>query len=318
MKIVFLETNSLGDDMDLSLFGKFGELERYPSSTEEEARERTRDADIVFSNKIMMNEHTLGEADHLSYIGVTATGTNNIDMDYMKRHGITVTNVAGYSTDSVAQHTFAMLFYLLEKLRYFDEFVQSGAYSRSDLFCHYGEKFWELAGKTWGIIGLGAIGRRVARIAESFGCRVIYYSTSGKNSNAEYERVDFDTLLKSSDIVSVHAPLNAATEGIMDYAAFSKMKETSYFINVGRGPIVNEADLVRALEEGQIAGAGLDVMSVEPLPADNPLLRIQDSRRLLLTPHIAWASREARLRLIGELEKNLEAYLRGENRNRVV
>lgn len=318
MKLVFLETNSLGDDIDLSRFSKFGELTLYPASTVEESRERVKDADIVFSNKIMMNEETLGEAKNLKYIGITATGTNNVDMDYVKSRKIVVTNVAGYSTDSVAQHTFAMTLYLLEKLKYFDEFVKSGNYSRSGLFCDFGEKFWQLSGKTWGIIGLGAIGRRVAKIAESFGCRVLYYSTSGKNANADYERVDFDTLLRVSDIVSVHAPLTPGTEGMMNYEAFSRMKKSALFINVGRGPIVREEDLARALEEGQIAGAGLDVMAAEPLPIDSPLLKIQDSRKLLLTPHIAWASVEARNCLVEELMLNLEAYLKGEARNRVV
>lgn len=318
MKLVFLETNSLGDDIDLSEFSKFGELITYPSSTPQETRQRVRDADVVFSNKIMMNEDTLAEAAALQYIGITATGTNNVDMEYVKSRGIAVTNVAGYSTDSVAQHTFAMTFYLLEKLRYFDEFVKSGDYSGSNLFCHYGEKFWELAGKTWGIIGLGAIGRKVAQIAESFGCRVIYYSTSGKNANPLYKRVELDTLLATSDIVSVHAPLTPQTEGMMNYEAFRKMKKSALFINVGRGPIVNEKDLAMALEENQIAGAGLDVMTKEPLPGDSPLLRIRDSRKLLLTPHIAWASVEARNRLVKELILNLEAYQRGEARNRVI
>ena len=218
----------------------------------------------------------------------------------------------------MAQHTFALLFYLLEKLRYFDDFVKSGDYSRSKLFCHYGEKFWELSGKTWGIIGLGTIGKKVAQIAQTFGCHVIYYSTSGKNNNDQYERVQLDELLCRSDIVSVHAPLTPQTEGIMNYHAFAKMKKSALFINVGRGPIVNEADLVRALEEELIAGAGLDVMTREPLPEDSPLLRLQDSKKLFITPHIAWASIEARKRLVQELVLNLEAYLKGEDRNRIL
>lgn len=318
MKIVFLETDSLGDDIVLNEFSRFGELELYSSSTLEETRERVRDADVVFSNKIMMNEETLGGAPRVKYVGITATGTNNTDKEYLARRGIAVTNVAGYSTDSVAQHTIAMTLCLLEKLQYFDEYVKSGAYSRSGMFCHFGEKFWELNGKTWGIIGLGAIGRKVAQIASAFGCRVIYYSTSGKNSNSDYEQVDLDTLLAQADVVSVHAPLNERTEGMMNYDAFAKMKKSGIFINVGRGPIVDEAGLVRALKEGKIAGAGLDVMVREPMTADSPLLEIQDSRKLLLTPHIAWASVEARQRLVRELVLNLEAYLNGEKRNRVV
>ncbi len=318
MRLVFLETDSLGDDMDLGGFSRFGELERYSSSTIQETRERVREAQVIFSNKIPMNEETLELARDLKYIGITATGTNNVDLAYAAKRGITVTNVAGYSTDSVAQHTFAMVFYLLEKLRYFDDYVKSGSYSNSRLFCHYGEKFWELTGKTWGIIGLGSIGRRVAHIASAFGCRVIYYSTTGKNNSGEYERVDWETLLRASDIVSVHAPLTPQTEGIMDYEAFRRMKSSALFINVGRGPIVKEGDLVRALEENLIAGAGLDVMEREPLPGDSPLLKIQDSRKLLITPHIAWASVEARSRLVEELALNLEAWMRGEERNRVV
>lgn len=318
MKLVFLETASLGDDIALDEFSRFGELELYESSTPEEARERVKDADVVFANKLMMNEETLGGAPRIKYVGITATGTNNTDQNYLERRGIAVTNVAGYSTDSVAQHTIAMTLYLLEKLRYFDEYVKSGSYSGSGMFCHFGEKFWELNGKTWGIIGLGAIGRKVAQIATALGCRVIYYSTSGKNFNSDYEQVDLDTLLNQADVVSVHAPLNERTEGMMNYEAFTKMKKSGIFINVGRGPIVREADLVRALKENRIAGAGLDVMAQEPMPAGSPLLEIQDSRKLLLTPHIAWASIEARQKLVQELILNLEAFLRGEKRNRVV
>lgn len=318
MKLVFLETNSLGDDISLEEFSRYGEVAYYPSSTPEETRERVKDADVVFSNKIPMNEATLGAAEKLRYIGITATGTNNVDMEYAKQRGFAVTNVAGYSTDSVAQHTIAMVLYLLEKLRYFDDFVKSGDYSRSSLFCYYGEKFWELNGKTWGIIGLGAIGRKVAQIAKAFGCRVIYYSTSGRNSNPDFEQTDLDTLLTESDVVSVHAPLNEKTEGMMNYEAFCKMKKSSIFINVGRGPIVNEEDLCRALKEDQIAAAGLDVMEKEPLPAASPLLSLQDSRKLFLTPHVAWASVEARKKLVQELAENLDAYLKGEERNRVV
>lgn len=318
MKLVFLETDSLGDDMDLGSFARYGQLEQYHFSTLQETKERVREADVVFSNKIMMDEETLALAENLKYIGITATGTNNVDLAYAEKRGIAVTNVAGYSTDVVAQHTFALALYLLEKLRYFDDYVKSGAYSRSRLFCHYGEKFRELAGKTWGIIGLGAIGSRVAQIAEAFGCRVIYYSTTGKHTSSRYERVDWETLLRTSDVVSVHAPLTPQTEGIMNYEAFRRMKPSALFINVGRGTIVKEEDLARALKEELIAGAGLDVMTKEPLPADSPLLDIQDSRKLLITPHIAWASVEARRRLIQELALNLEAWMRGEKRNRIV
>ena len=207
-------------------------------------------------------------------------------------------NVAGYSTESVAQHTFAMLFYLYEKLRYYDDYVKEEKYVNDVMFTHFERRFSQISGKTWGIIGLGNIGRRVADIAKLFGCHVIYYSTSGKNEQEGYERVSFDELLRTSDIVSVHAPLTDETLGLMNKEAFAKMKHTAFFINVGRGPIVVEKDLVDALNCGQIAAAGLDVLAVEPMAEDNPLRQIKDSEKLFITPHIAWASVEARTNLM--------------------
>jgi glycerate dehydrogenase len=200
------------------------------------------------------------------------------------------------------------LFYLLEKMHYYDEYVKSERYVADTTFTHFANVFHELNGKTWGIVGLGAIGRRVADIAGMFGCHVIYYSTSGKNNQPGYERVDFDTLLTESDIISVHAPLDANTEGLMNRAAFAKMKPTAFFLNLGRGPIVVEADLADAIENGKIAGAGLDVLCVEPMSADNPLRRIKDSDRLIITPHIAWASVEARTRLMKIIEQQIREF----------
>ena len=262
-----------------------------------------------------MNESTLKDAKFLKYIGVTATGTNNIDFDYARKRGIMVTNVAGYSTDVVAQHTFAMVLYLLEHLRYYDDYVKSGDYCKCKSFCHMDRRFSELAGKTWGIIGLGAIGKRVAQIAQVFGCRVIYCSPSGKNQNTEYKQVDFDTLLETSDIVSVHTPLSEKTHHMMDYDAFCKMKESAIFINVARGPIVDEKDLAKAIHKGKIAAAGLDVLEQEPMDKDCPLRKLEESDRLLITPHIAWAAVEARTRLLDEVWLNLNAYIQGEERN---
>ena len=217
----------------------------------------------------------------------------------------------------MAQHTFALALYLVNQLAYYDNYVKSGEYVKSDIFSHFDKKIFELAGKTWGIVGLGAIGRKVAQIAQSFGCRVIYYSTSGRNHNTEYQSVDLDTLLASSDILSIHAPLSAATENFMNLEKFRKMKSSAILINVARGPIVNERDLVTALNQGMIAGAGLDVISIEPMKADNPLLEIQDSGRLIVTPHIAWATGEARQRVADETYLNIEAFLKGEKRNLV-
>ena len=269
MKIVFLDAKTIGDDIDLSAFEKLGEVVTYNFSTTEEALERTVDADVIVLNKVEINEHSIGKAKKLKLVCVTATGTNNLDKEYLKSRGIEWRNVAGYSTESVAQHTFAMLFYLWEKLAYYDQYVKSEKYVGDVMFTHFEKRFHELSGKTWGIIGLGNIGRRVADIAKAFGCRVIYYSTSGKNSQQGYERVEFDALLEQSDIVSVHAPLDKNTRGLMNREAFREMKSSAVFLNLGRGPIVVEQDLADALETGEIAGAGLDVLSAEPMRKDN-------------------------------------------------
>lgn len=311
MKIVFLDAKTLGEDLDFSGFDKIGEVVKYGFSSKEEARERTRDADVVIVNKVVIDETTIGEAEHLKLVCVTATGTNNLDKDYLAARGIEWRNVAGYSTETVAQHTFAMLFYLLEKLHYYDTYVKTEKYVNDVMFTHFAKAFHELSGKTWGIIGLGAIGRRVADIAAMFGCRVIYYSTSGKNNQSGYERVDFDTLLTESDVVSVHAPLDDNTMGLMNAEAFAKMKRTAIFLNLGRGPIVVEKDLAEALNSHEIEAAGLDVLAEEPMSPENPLRMIKDSERLIITPHIAWASLEARTRLIAVVEGQIKDFFVG-------
>ncbi len=306
MKIVFLDAKTIGDDIDLSDYDTLGEVVKYDFSTSEEVPARAADADVLVLNKIQVNEQTIGTARNLKLVCVTATGTNNLDKDYLAKRNIAWRNVAGYSTESVAQHTFAMLFYLLEKLRYYDDYVKDGRYVNDTIFTHFAEHFFQISGKTWGIIGLGNIGKKVADIAKAFGANVIYYSTSGKNIQDGYTRVDFDTLLTSSDIISVHAPLTPETEGLMNAEAFSKMKPSAVFLNLGRGPIVVEKDLADALEEGKLAAAGLDVLCIEPMSADNPLLRIQDSKKLLITPHIAWASVEARTNLMNIILKQIQ------------
>lgn len=315
MKIVFLEADSLGNDVDLSIFDSLGEIIKYDKSEPRENRKRIKEADILVVNKIPMNESTLCDANDLKLICITATGTNIVDLDYTNSRNIAVTNVKGYSTQSVIQHTFALLFYVYEKLSYYDTFVKSGDYIKSDIFSHFSVKFNELYGKTWGIIGLGEIGKGVAGVAGAFGCKVIYYSTSGKNANPSYSQVDFNTLLKHSDIISIHAPLNGDTENLINADALSKMKKSAILLNLGRGPIVNEEDLADALENNIIAGAGLDVISVEPMAATNPLYRIKESTKLIITPHIAWATVEARNRVVTEVYKNIGAYFNGEDRN---
>ena len=308
MKIVVLDAQTVGEDVDWTGYEKLGELVRYPYTVPEKVPERVEDAEVIIVNKVPVNEQTVGNAKNLKLVCVFATGTNNLDKEYLESRGIIWHNVAGYSTEAVAQHTFAMLFYLLEKLRYYDEYVKDGAYEKSPLFTHFANGFAEIEGKTWGIIGLGTIGRRVAEIARVFGAKVIYYSASGAAPQDGYEQVDFDTLLAASDIVSVHAPLNKYTENLMNKEAFARMKSSAIFLNVGRGPIVVEQDLFDALESGELAAAGLDVLCKEPIATDNPLLQIKDSRKLLITPHIAWASVEARDRLVQMVLEQVQEY----------
>ena len=310
MNIIFLDADSIGSDIDLSGFSELGSVTRYGNTSEEQMPSRVRNADVIIVNKVNVNEKTVGEAPNLKLVCVTATGINNLDTDFLEQRGIAWRNVAGYSTENVAQHTFALMFALLEKLSYYDTYVKSGKYAASGMFTHFSNPFHELCGMTWGIIGLGNIGRRVADIAGAFGCRVIYYSTTGNHQEDGYDRTDLDTLLAESDIVSVHAPLTDRTRGLMDADAFRKMKNTAVFINVGRGPIVVEEDLADALERGEIAAAGLDVLQQEPVSPENPLMRITDSTKLIITPHIAWASVEARTRLMEIVLGQVKEFIR--------
>lgn len=308
MKIVMLDKKTLGDDCDLSELQKMGDFIAYDETDKNHTIERIKDADAVFTNKVVIGKEEMDSAANLKYIGIMATGTNNIDLEYAKKRGITVTNVKGYSTKIVAQHTFALLFSVMEQLAHYDKFIKSCEYSGQSLFTHIDRPFMEVSGKTWGIIGLGAIGKEVAGIAKAFGCDVIYYSTSGKNNCNDYRQVDFETLLKESDIISVHAPLTDATRGLMNEKAFDKMKSTAYFINVGRGPIVDEEALKNALDKGKIAGAGIDVFDMEPLPAASSLMNIKNKDKIVMTPHIAWASVEARKRLIDMVTDNFRKF----------
>lgn len=314
-RIVILETNSIGQDMDLSKYDQLGDVSVYPEVRAEEVPILIQDATIVVVNKTVLNEDNLRNAKKLKLICLFATGYNNIDINYCRRHGVMVANVRGYSTPSVAQHTFSLLFYLYEKLPFYDHYVKSGRYSRDISFTYFEKHFNEIEGKTWGIVGLGDIGQRVATIASAFGANVIYYSTTGKHDDERYERVDFDTLLERSDIISIHAPLNNATHHLFDKNAFAKMKETAYLINVARGAIIVEEDLANAIVNNEIAGAGLDVLEQEPMAKNNPLLAIRNSMRLIITPHIGWASVESRERCVEEVYLNIESFIHGKGRN---
>lgn len=315
-QIVVLDGKTLGN-VDFSKLNEFGNVTYYDLTSSNEVEGRIKNANIVLTNKVVLNENNLKNAKNLELICEMATGFNNIDVNYAKENNIAVTNVAGYSTNTVAQHTFAMALNLYDKIAYFDNYVKSKEYSRSNVFTNVDEVYKDINGKVWGIVGLGAIGKRVAKIAEAFGCEVVYYSTSGKNSNSEYRRVDFKELLEISDIISIHAPLNQNTKGLMNYEAFKGMKNDSILINMGRGPIVVDADLAKAIDENLIGGAGLDVFEIEPMPENNPLLSIKNKEKLVLSPHIAWASEEARNRLFNDLLENIRVYNKGEIKNRV-
>ena len=315
-KIVILDGKTLGD-IELEKLSKIGEVEYYDTTDISEVKERIRDANIVLTNKVVLNRENLSEASNLEFIAEVATGFNNIDVEYAKEKGIGVANVAGYSTNAVVQHTFALALSLLDEVTYYDSYVKSGEYSKSGLFTCLDKPYYEIEGKTWGIIGLGNIGRKVAKIAEAFGAKVIYYSTTGNNSNDEFSRVSFDELLSKSDIISIHAPLSKNTLGLLDYEALCKMKNSSILVNMGRGPIVVEEDLARAIDENKIRGAALDVFEVEPIKINSPLLTMKNKDKIILSPHIAWASVEARERLFNEVIENIIAFYNGEIRNRV-
>lgn len=312
MKIVILERNSVGPDISVDILNELGDVTAYPNTvTVDEVRGRVKDADIVVANKSPINEASLGGAKNVKLVCEFATGYDNCDLEYLKSRGIPVCNVVGYSTDMVAQHTFTLALAVSQKLVHYDNYVKSGEYSAQDRFSNFDIPFYELAGKTWGVVGMGNIGRKVAQIAEAFGCRVIFTSVTGKSSVTEYEKVSKDELLKRSDFLSLHCPLSDITLNYIDAAALNKMKPSSILINVARGKVVNNSDLYDALENGIIAGAGLDVLEEEPLKISNPLSRIKDSGKLIITPHLAWGSVEARTRCVQGVYDNIKAYLDG-------
>lgn len=315
MKIVVLERNSVGLDVSVEGIRQLGEVTEYANTTAENVKERIKEAEIIVANKAPLNAEALKEAREVKLICEFATGYDNVDLNYCKDRGIKVANVVNYSTDAVAQHTFALCFYVLEKLRHYDEYVKSGAYAAQDRFSNFDIPYTELAGKTWGIVGMGNIGKKVAHIAQAFGCKVIFYSASGNSVCTDYERVDFDELLGRSDFLSLHCPLSDKTRNLIDLDALKKMKKSAVLINVARGPVVNDEALYTALTEGYLAGAGLDVTGTEPMKESNPLSRILDSNKLIITPHMAWASIEARQRCVSETCKNIEAFLDGKDRN---
>lgn len=308
MNIVILDALTYGDTA-LAGFESLGDVTVHQTTSADETLERVKEADVIVTNKVVINDIIMESAPNLKLICVAATGMNNIDHDAAARRGITVKNVAGYSTDAVVQHTFSMLFYLMGHSRYYDEYVKSGEWQKEAVFTHIGPSFSELRGKTWGIIGLGEIGRSVAKIASAFGANVCYYSTSGKNENSEYEKTTLSRLIENSDIISIHAPLNRLTENLISHSELLQMKDGAVLLNLGRGGIVDE-DALSVIIDVKPIYVGLDVLVSEPMKTPHPLLRVKHPERLYITPHIAWTSHEARERLIAATLENIKTFVK--------
>ncbi|WP_122872913.1 D-2-hydroxyacid dehydrogenase [Campylobacter showae] len=309
MKIVCLDAATLGSDVNLDVFGQFGEFVSFETTAADERIERLKGADVVITNKVVIDKETM-DASNLKLICISATGMNNVDLAYAAVKDIAVKNVAGYSTASVVQHTFACLFALTNRIKFYDNYAQSGEWAKSEIFTNLDRSIGEIAGKSFGIIGLGEIGRGVARIAAAFGASVSYYSTSGANASAEFKRLNLDELLSGCDIVSIHAPLNEKTRNLIGEQELNLMKEGAILMNFGRGGIVDESAVARAIDGRNLRFAA-DVLETEPMRSDHPLLRIKNKENLILTPHVAWASFEARERLVTMIVENIKEFLKG-------
>ena len=309
MKIVCLDAATLGSDVNLDVFGQFGEFVSFETTTAAERIERLKGADVVITNKVVIDKETM-DASNLKLICISATGMNNVDLSHAASKGIAVKNVAGYSTASVVQHTFACLFALTNRVKFYDNYAQSGEWAKSEIFTNLDRSIGEIAGKSFGVIGLGEIGRGVARIAAAFGARVSYYSTSGANNNSEFKQKSLDELLRSSDIITIHAPLNEKTRNLLGANEINLLKDDAIVLNLGRGGIVDEAAMARAIDERNLR-FGTDVLESEPMGKNNPFLSVKNKENLLITPHVAWGSLEARKRLISLTVKNIEEFIKG-------
>ena len=304
-----LDAKTLGDDADLSVFQQFGIFEAYATTSISQRVEHIGDAKIVLTNKVMIDKDVMDACPNLGLICITATGMNNVDLVYAKQKGIVIKNVAGYSTASVAQITFMLVLDLLGQSGYYDQYVKSGEWTKSPIFTHLDRPFGELKGKRWGIIGFGTIGKEVAKIASAFGSHIVYYSTSGANNDSTYERISLETMMQTCDVISIHAPLNDNTKNLVGKEQLNWMKKGAILVNVGRGGIVNEADLLEVIEHKEIY-VGLDVLDVEPMRENHPLLEVTHPERLIITPHIGWGSVESRRELIRLVGENIKEFLR--------
>ncbi len=315
MKISVLDIKTLGDDLDFSGIHKFGDVTIYDLTQQDEVIDRIRDAEVLILNKVKLNQENLPYAKNLKLICITATGFDNVDIDYCKEHGIAVCNVVGYSTDSVVQLTVSMAFSLATNLLSYDNFVKSGAYTKSGIFNRIQPVFRELSQLTWGVVGLGNIGTKVANIAKTMGCKVLAYK---RNPVEDFTCVDIDTLCRESDIITVHTPLNDGTLHLINKERLSLMKPTAILVNVARGAVFDEEAVTDAVLAGKIGGLGVDVYSTEPMQQDSPYQKLLDRENVIFTPHMAWGSYDARQRCIDEIEKNIKSFLENGTRSRVV
>jgi len=315
MKIILLDAKTLGSDIPLTVFSDTGEFVSYPKTSPEEAPGRIADADVIVTNKVKLRADILKYAPNLKLICVTATGYDNVDIDYCKQNGIAVCNVKGYSTECVAQLTISMALSLTNHLRVFDDYVKSGQYSKSGIQNKLTPTFNEVYGKTWGIVGLGSIGKRVADIARVMGCKVLAYK---RTPVEDYECVDLETLMRESDFISVHIPSSPETVGLISREMLSLTKERAILINVARGNVLDEQAVADAILDGSLYGFGCDVYSTEPFPENHPYSKLSKCDNVILTPHMAWGGYETRVRLVFEVAENINAFYKGEERNRVV
>lgn len=309
-----MDADTLGNDIDLLGFNDLGSTEVYGNTSPSQVADRIKDSDVVVINKVKLNSENLAEAKSLKLICVAATGYDNIDIEYCKKRGIQVSNVIGYSTRSVAQVTVSTVLDLATHIREFNSYVVSGKYTDSGVANKVAPVYYELAGKTWGIVGLGNIGKAVARVAEAFGCEVI---ACKRTNDPEFVCVSLEELCRKSDIISIHTPLTPETRGMIGKAELGLMKPGVILYNAARGAVTDEEAVAEAIESGVIAAFGSDVYSMEPFPKDHPMYRIKERENVLLTPHMAWASYEARTRCIEEMQENIRCFQKGEKRNAV-
>ena len=315
MEITVLDVDTLGDDLDLSALNKLGDVTVYPLTLQDEVKDRIEEAEVLILNKVKLNSENLPYAKNLKLICITATGFDNVDIEYCRNNNIGVCNVVGYSTDSVVQLTISMVFALATNLIQFNNYVKSNKYTNSGIFNCLKPVFHELSQMTWGVVGLGNIGRKVGNIAREIGCRVLAYKKTPVN---DFECVDIDTLCRESDIISLHTPLNDETRHLINSDRLELMKKNAILINVARGAVVDEEAVTKAIETGRLSGLGVDVYSTEPMQEDSPYQRILNYDNTIFTPHMAWGAKESRQRCIDEIVLNIEAYIKGGKRSRIV